>query len=173
MNQFMKCKEDARLSPRDRRGGSCLTAIGLGLCIPLLTGCGNSGDLLPLNSVTGQVRCDGEPLEGASVVFYPVGGSERLQDLRPRGTTNVDGRFQLQTYLPGDGAPVGEFKVTIEWYGKPAPEDSTNERHDAIKMRPNLLLETFAAPESTPVNATISNGNNTLEPFQVKLAPQK
>ena len=173
MKQFMTCKDDARPSRRDRRGGNCLTAIGLGLYIPLLTGCGNSRDLLPLNPVTGQVRSDGGPLEGATVVFYPVGGSEMLQDLRPRGTTNVDGQFQLQTYLPGDGAPVGEFKVTIEWRGKPVPEDSTDERHDANNLRPNLLLETFAAPASTPINATISNGENALEPFQVKLAPQK
>jgi hypothetical protein len=149
-----------------------LIAIGLGVCIPLLTGCGNSRDLLPLNPVIGQVRSDSGPLEGASVVFYPVGGGELLQDLRPRGTTNVDGQFQLQTYLPGDGAPVGEFKVTIEWHGKPVPEDSADERHDADNLRPNLLLATLAAPESTPINARISNGENVLEPFQVELAPQ-
>lgn len=161
------------LTTRPSRGGSWLAAIGICLCNPLLAGCGNSHDLLPLNQVTGQVHIDGEPLEGAWVIFYPVGGSKLLQELRPRGTTNADGQFQLQTYLPGDGAPVGEYKVTIEWHGTPVPEDSTDERHDADNLRPNLLLDAFATLDRTPINVTIADGENELEPFQAKLVPQK
>jgi len=170
MKQFMTGKEDT-LPLRPHDGGSWLTAIGLGLCIPLLTGCGNSGDLLPLSQVTGQVLVDGGPLEGAWIVFYPVGGSELLQVLRPRGTTNAGGQFQLKTYLPGDGAPLGDYKVTVQWHGKPVPEDSADERHDANDLRHNLLLETFASPKTTPINVMVANGENSLEPFQVKLAP--
>lgn len=161
------------MTSRPSNGGSWLTAMGLGLGIQLFSGCGSSRELLPLYQVTGQVQADGGPLAGASVVFYPVGGGDLLQDLRPRGTTNANGHFQLQTYLPGDGAPAGEFKVTIEWHGEPIPEDSTDVRHDANNLRPNRLLDTFAAPESTPINVTIANGENALEPFHVQLAPHK
>ena len=154
------------------KGGNWVRAFGLSSCALLLAGCGDSRELLPLNPVSGRVLAENAPLAGAMVVFYPVGGSEQLQVLRPRGKTNANGEFQLQTYLPGDGAPVGEFKVTIRWHGEPVPEDSEDERHDAGDLRPNLLLETYAEPAHTPLKVTIANGENALEPFQVELTPQ-
>ncbi len=148
-------------------------AIGLTICAFLFTGCDDARTWLPLNPVTGHVFADGRPLAGAAVVFYPVGGSDALQDLRPRGVTNSEGQFQLQTYLPGDGAPAGEFKVAITWHGEPLPEDSEDQRHDAGNLRRNLLVKSFAEPASTPLRVTISNRENTLEPFQVELASHK
>lgn len=115
------------------------------------------GSRLSLSSVTGKVLVDGAPAEGASVVFHPV--DPRLEH-RPRGSVGADGTFKLTTYLPGDGAPSGDYKVTVEWYrlidspqGDPMPG-------------PNLLPNEWSKPETTIHKVTVS-GSTDLPPFQV------
>lgn len=88
-----------------------LLALGaVGFCA---AGC---GPRLPLVPVTGQVTMNGEPLEGAIVVFAPqspVDGVVRVSS----AVTGAGGRFALQTnYSPrvtGKGAVPGAFMVTV------------------------------------------------------------
>lgn len=115
------------------------------------------GSRLSLSPVTGRVLVDGAPAEGASVVFHPL---DPKQDVKPRGAVGADGTFKLTTYLPGDGAPSGDYKVTVEWYklietpqGDPTPG-------------PNLLPSEWSKPETTVHKVTVS-GSTELPPFQV------
>ncbi|MCX7411847.1 MAG: hypothetical protein NTW36_00165 [Planctomycetia bacterium] len=88
-----------------------LLALGaVGCCA---AGCGQR---LPLVPVAGQVTMNGQPLDGAIVVFAPqppIDGVVRVSS----AVTGADGRFALQTnYSPrvtGNGALPGAFKVTI------------------------------------------------------------
>ena len=58
--------------------------------------------------VTGKVTYQGNPLEGAEVIFMTE------KSPRPgRGTTNKDGEFVLSTYGAGDGAMAGQHRVTV------------------------------------------------------------
>ena len=73
----------------------------------LLGGCGGEQrpDLYP---VSGVVTYQGQPLANAEVVFH--------NDSAPRaaaGTTDAEGRFQLQSFEDFDGAVAGEHAVTI------------------------------------------------------------
>ena len=82
------------------------TRFCLVLCACLFVGCGPSGPaMLP---VSGVVTLDGDPVEGAGVMFSPSQGGRPAM-----GTTNAAGEFELTTIEPGDGALVGEHKVTI------------------------------------------------------------
>jgi hypothetical protein len=53
--------------------------------------------------------------KGAKVSFYPLGAT--ANDWR-RSTAMVDdkGTFQVTTYEPRDGAPAGDYTITIEWH---------------------------------------------------------
>jgi hypothetical protein len=56
----------------------------------------------------------GKPAEGVLVIFHPV-GDEDDDPNKPRGYTDAEGYFSLTTYEQGDGAPEGNYAVTVEW----------------------------------------------------------
>ena len=87
--------------------------LGLGLLMPLLSGCGTSE--FELAPVSGRVQLDGVPLAGARVVFEPHRTGEQALRAGPGswGLTDDDGKYTLET-LDGDaGAVVGPHRVTI------------------------------------------------------------
>lgn len=73
-----------------------------------LGGCGGSDRPL-IVPVGGKIVYKGEPVEGAKVTFHPTGESPR----KPIGTTNANGEFRLTTFDTNDGAPPGEYVVTV------------------------------------------------------------
>ena len=85
---------------------SCRT-LPYSLAVAILAaGCGPSRPTtMP---VEGVVTLDGEPVEGASVMFAPEDGG------RPAlGVTDKGGKFALKTFEPGDGALPGKHQVTV------------------------------------------------------------
>jgi hypothetical protein len=78
----------------------------------LAASCGDKR--LAVFPVNGQVSYKDAPTPGALVVFHPV-GSQARQSHRPSGYVQQDGSFTLSTYEPGDGAPEGEYDVSISW----------------------------------------------------------
>jgi uncharacterized sulfatase len=71
-------------------------------------GAGNpfKGKLVP---VTGVVRLEGKPLEGATVTLLPVGD----RGLPASATTQKDGSYRLATFQEGDGAMPGDYCVLV------------------------------------------------------------
>lgn len=66
----------------------------------------------PVYPVRGKVLdAGGRPAVGALVVFHPVAAGAA----RAVARADADGNFALTTYAEGDGAPAGEYVVTIEW----------------------------------------------------------
>ncbi|MFG0335441.1 MAG: hypothetical protein ACF8TS_18945, partial [Maioricimonas sp. JB049] len=87
----------------------CLVAVLSAL--PLLTGCSSSEpppDRPETAPVTGTVMYQGEPVEGATVVFTPAGS----QATGAVAKTDASGKFELMTYEPGDGAIPGKYQVS-------------------------------------------------------------
>ena len=112
----------------------------------------------PTFAVTGKVTLDGKPAATASVVFHPVGASGPA-DVKPHGTVNADGTYTLSTYGGNDGAPAGDYLVTVQlWLAGQRSDESPSNRLDAK----------YATPETTPLKATVAAGPTTLEPFALK-----
>ncbi len=65
--------------------------------------------------VTGEVYVDGQPAAGVLVACHPAGGIDVNQPTVTQGITNAQGRFELTTYEAGDGAPLGEYRLTFTW----------------------------------------------------------
>ncbi|QJW94813.1 carboxypeptidase-like regulatory domain-containing protein [Frigoriglobus tundricola] len=110
----------------------------------------------PPHPTTGTVLVNGEPAGGATVVFHHV-GDWGPRSIVPQAVTGADGRFVLSTYELEDGAPAGEYRVTIEW---PA--------YRLKKLGPDKLGGKFAKPETSDLTARVNKGKNDLPPFDLK-----
>jgi hypothetical protein len=112
-----------------------------------LAGCKGEARV-PVFPVTGQVNTfDGEIPAGANVTLHaqsPVPG-----DVAPVGKVQPDGSFQIGTYDVADGAPAGEYVVTVEWF-KPVEQG----------RGPNVLPKKYSTPASSPVRVSVSAATN-------------
>jgi hypothetical protein len=128
----------------------------------LLAGCGDSQDGVPVYPARGTVLYQGAPAEGAKVVLYDTNRQDPKAPF-PTGEVQPDGTFRLTSYEEGDGAPAGTYKVTITWL-EPIPEGVNREMYSPA----DRLGGRYANPEQSPLEVTIVEGNNELEPLELK-----
>lgn len=128
----------------------------------LLAGCGPAvEERPPLHPVQGMLKVNGQPAEGAMIVLHPLDGqSFDSRGSRPRATVNADGTFELTTYQSGDGAPAGDYHVSILWFDNP-DSDSPNDR----------LGGRFANPESNGLHVTIEENKSLIDPIHLDGVP--
>jgi hypothetical protein len=126
----------------------------IGILVALLfshTGCGpKKSELIP---VRGELMYQGNPARGALVQFRPVMGADKpWPSGYPRGEVQADGTFEIGTETSNDGAPVGEYIITVTWMVSPSgsedPEMATVDQfqgkfRDPIKSN---LKATVTAP---------------------------
>jgi hypothetical protein len=100
-------------------------------------------------------------LRGAFVVLHPQ-GTQSADGVRPRGHVAEDGNFSLSTYETNDGAPAGDYKVTVEYRSlvkKPSGD---------VAAGPNVLPKQYSRPETSPISVRIASGDNALAPIVLK-----
>lgn len=120
----------------------------------------SAADRVPVVRVAGAVVFDGKPTPGALVVFHPAQGPQSAMP-PARGTVRDDGSFELTTYTANDGAPPGEYKVTIEW--RRLIDD-----YGDVKVGPNMMPDRYSRPKTTDLVVRVAEGPNRLAPLQVK-----
>jgi hypothetical protein len=86
----------------------------------------------------------GEIPAGAYVAMWRVNG-EAPENVAPSATVAPDGSFAIGSYDTGDGAPPGEYAVTVTWFKVVGPGPG-----------PNVLPPKFASAGSTPIKVTVS-----------------
>lgn len=135
-------------------------SVCLLLALSLLLGCAETNDWPKRYPVSGKVTVDGKPVVRAMVVFHPVSPRPDGKKIASSTFTNDDGTFQLTTYDAGDGAPPGEYKVTIvaNFVVKNGEEVST----------PDLLKGRYQNPNTTKLTATVREEENVLPTFDLK-----
>lgn len=124
----------------------------------LAVSCGGRdyGDRPPYPA-SGKVLVNGEPAKGALVVLYD--GPPAPGRPQPQGTTGDDGTFVLSTYDPKDGAPAGDYKVSITW------------KAGRKEGAPDRLNHAYADPQTSGLHATIEKQTNVLPPYDLKVDP--
>ena len=120
----------------------------------LLAGCARVPQVTP-HPVRGIVERAGKPVADATVVFHPE--TPLPAGLHnPLAITDADGRYELTTLKQNDGAPAGEYRVTVELRAKrPAGEEY-------VRDGPHLLPEKFARRDTTPFRATVKPEVNEI-----------
>ncbi|NDH10061.1 MAG: carboxypeptidase regulatory-like domain-containing protein, partial [Gammaproteobacteria bacterium] len=79
----------------------------------LLSGC-QGNESTPTLPYEGEVKINGKPISGATVVFHSKKTGD--QEVSPSGTTDATGKFRLTSNKEFDGAPAGDYAVTITWF---------------------------------------------------------
>jgi hypothetical protein len=125
-----------------------------------IAGCGGDAKLARY-PVNGSVNIDGKPAAGAMVIFCPTDGSPEVQKLRPSGFTGPDGKFQLISITPNDGAPAAHYKVLIQWPGGTPSASGVGTGDDRLHGR-------YMNLEKSSFTVEIKPGSNDLPPFEVK-----
>jgi hypothetical protein len=135
--------------------GAGLVLLGVALCS--FASCGSGPKQLPTFEVKGQVLQAGKPVPHATVVFHPT--FELGPDVsKPRATTGEDGTFVLSTYGASDGAPEGDYKVTVEQWLTTNPEKGPESK----------LPWKYAKPELSGLTAKVNSGKNEIPPIQLQ-----
>jgi hypothetical protein len=107
----------------------------------------------PTHPVSGQVLVNDKPAAGAFVLFIPVNEPAGSTDPRPRAEASEDGKFKIFTYDADDGAPAGEYLVTVTWPGSETSDQLGGRYSDQTKS----LLK-----------VTVKEGPNDLPPFKLR-----
>ena len=83
----------------------------------MLIGCGG-GDGPQVVPAGGIVNYKGKPIARINVMLMPEGIKDGMI---AEGTTDANGKFSLQTKEPGDGAMVGNYKVSFKFVPEEVP----------------------------------------------------
>lgn len=127
------------------------------LACAILGGC-EQKPLLPPRAfqVQGRLFIDNALAGRASIGFYPI-DQEKSQGRCPVAMTNPDGSFELTTYSPHDGAPEGDYAVTVMWLDDSMPIDECECPDPLLHDR---LGRKYADPLTTPLQVTVLPQNN-------------
>jgi hypothetical protein len=137
----------------------CLVLLAAG--IALSAGC-SDGDptRVPVHPVLGAIQFRGQPTNGAFVTLHPTNGAS-VDAPYPRASVTADGSFTLTTYDGNDGAPAGDYVLTVQWY-RPVKQGG-----DWVGG-PNVLPKKYASPQTSEVRITVAAGENRLMPIQLR-----
>ena len=135
-----------------------LLLLAAGLC---LTGCGNDPERTPVFKTTGKVTFQNQPLTGAFLVLHPKQAPANPADPRPSAQLKADGTFEATTFDGADGAPAGEYVVTVE-YRKLIQYDG------GWQPGPNVLPAKYENPATSDIFVRVAEGENQLPEIVLK-----
>ena len=91
--------------------GLCRVCFLVGVSV-LVAGCGGGASDAPATvPAWGTVTYKGTPMAKISVAFLPADGIGQIAE----GITDAEGKFELQTREPRDGAMPGNYKVALNY----------------------------------------------------------
>jgi hypothetical protein len=126
---------------------------GIVLLACLSSGCGSGRPATV--PVKGTVTYQGEPVEGAAVVFFGAGRQATAE-------TDAEGVFSLMTFEPNDGAIPGEYTITIakmESAATPSEGDPGREPPKTSTTKPKSLIPTkYGNPQESSLKETVTAG---------------
>jgi len=162
-----------------RNSFSLVVLLGI---LVFIAGCGPKlpGDLPKLYPTQIEVTAtDGSKVENATVLLYPVGGTEVVG-----GTTNAQGIAEIRTRGEFSGAPAGKYKVCVNWSvlvegptsKRPAPTDPReleryNRRVEDERTGRSALEPGYNDAARTPLEVEVVEGKNSLSVEVKKLDP--
>ena len=148
----LECCKTISVSRPGRRHGVGL--FGMALLSIALVGCAEATpDRTPVFPAKGTITFKGQPTSGALVALHPKAPIEGTPN--PRANVDKDGAFNVSTYVTADGAPEGEYVVTVLWY-KPV------KKGEDITSGPNVIPAKYANPNTSDLVVSIKPGENDL-----------
>lgn len=103
----------------------------------------------PTHPVRGSAFFEGAPMVGAVITLTNEKDLPPTKPTRAFGVVEADGSFKLSTYQAFDGAPVGEYLISLTW-------------REASKTGPSMLPERYNTPATSGLRVTVSAGTNNV-----------
>jgi hypothetical protein len=103
--------------------------------------------------VSGELFVRGQAAAGAVIRLYAI-NDLFLERLCPHAVVEQDGSFRLTTYNSDDGAPDGDYALTVTWPAPPKPGQEEG---------PDRFNGRFANRHQPVRKITVSPGSNVLE----------
>jgi hypothetical protein len=141
---------------------SCLVLLAHAAVVlqtALVVGCTPGGPIF--YPVRGRVAVDGKPLGEALVVLHPLAGSAASSQ-RPVALTDSGGHFSLTTIRSGDGAPPGEYAITVELRAARMVGE------ELVRDGRNLLPLRYGRPDQSGLKCQVFAGDNELPVIELK-----
>ena len=135
-----------------------LALLGLLALMGTVPSCAKKSRHLPVFPAKGQLIVDGKAAKGAFVYLWPDGIGD-MDAYCPNGQTEENGDFVLSTYDAKDGAPAGEYAVTVEW---PERFNPISNRWEGDKLKGR-----FSDPKTSKIRRTIAKKPNELAPIEL------
>ena len=146
----------ANMQKRQRTGVLCVVA---NLAMAAALGCGKAEtQCVSTVPAIGTITFKGQPIPGAFVTLHPKTPAENVPT--PRASVGRDGTFEVTTFKGGDGAPEGEYVVTVQWY-KPIKKGSD------ILSGPNVIPPKYSQPKTSDIVVRIAAGQSELKPIKL------
>ena len=133
-----------------------IPVLAIAFVASVLAGCGGGSTRLETVAAEGVVMLDGEPLADADVALSPEKGPTAT------GRTDAEGRFKLTTYLPGDGAVVGDHIVTVN------KQVAKGQDKQGYTQYESMVPAVYVNPAKSPLSATIFPGGDKNLLFELE-----
>jgi hypothetical protein len=151
------CKTKSVSRPGRRHGVGLLSAA---IAVLAFAGCGEAKpQQVPVFPVKGTITFKGEPTVGATIGLHPKTAPAEAYP-SPRASVGVDGTFKVSTYEGGDGAPEGDYALTVMWY-KPVKKGND------VTSGPNVIPAKYTKAETTELEFKVTAGENTIPAIQL------
>jgi hypothetical protein len=104
---------------------------------------------------------DSKPVAEAVVIFHPVTTPENEQFPKPLGQTDAQGAFSLTTLKSNDGAPLGEYLITVEL------RELRQVGEESVRDGRHLLPPRYADPQHSGLRYTVVEGENSVPTLEL------
>jgi hypothetical protein len=81
---------------------------------------------------------------------------------KPHARIAADGTFQLSTYREHDGAPLGEYTVTVSWRAPANKQIADDVKEEDWDQGREQLPTRYQDPQKSGLRITIQPGQNEL-----------
>lgn len=116
--------------------------------LPLI-GCGPSRP--ETAQVSGKITFNGQPVPAGRIAFWPPKGRPAIAEIRP------DGSYELTSFSDGDGAILGQHRVTIKATRVHFPGGDRTK--GVVEW---LVPQSYENAKTSPLKAEVSAGKNTI-----------
>ena len=136
-------------------------ALAYAALLGCIVGCSSGAKGPVCYPVQGKVTSNGKPLADAMVVLHRIGGDVEGNQ-KPVAYAGADGSFSLTTFNQNDGAPPGEYAITVELRALQMGGE------EPVRSGPNTLPPQYAKPGTSKLKYTVVEGENQIPAIDIK-----
>jgi hypothetical protein len=101
--------------PSTFRAPHAALRLTVALAAIALASCGGGRNFPKVYPVKGKILVNGQPAHDCQIFLSRTSAESLAVPATPQAVTDKNGEFQITSYHSNDGAPEGEYVVTIEW----------------------------------------------------------